>query len=497
MAIGYSIHVGLNHVDPTAYGGWDGELAGCVNDATDMCALAVSQGYRPTMLLDEQATSTTVLAELRRAAGELSGGDILLFTYSGHGGQVTDVDGDEDDRQDETLVLWDRQLVDDELHRMWSQFAPGVRVVMLADSCHSGTAAKVMAAQRMRAAAVRADVPRVLPTMTAGGRGATGALPPPSYAAEGAAPGDPSAAALPRTRNLPVEAQQRNVAAMGPLYATVRLLSGPKAAAGVRASVLLISGCQDNQLSYDGEQNGRFTQELLDVWQDGAFEGDYHSFHLAILDNMPADQSPRLFLAGAANDAFARQRPFAIEAVAPGAVNTGGAPSTRPVLRRGARGAFVQVLQQRLQAHGYFIADDADFGSRTEAAVRAFQREHTLAIDGVVGRATWAVLDAAPLTGVAASPSGGAGAATTGAGPGGRAVAAPGRSTLRQGAEGAEVEHLQQRLIIQGYAVTVDGSFGPRTAAVLRSMQRGSGLVADAVVGPQTWAVLEEQPAWA
>ena len=39
MANARSIHFGLNHVDPGAYNGWDGELAGCINDARDMQAM--------------------------------------------------------------------------------------------------------------------------------------------------------------------------------------------------------------------------------------------------------------------------------------------------------------------------------------------------------------------------------------------------------------------------------------------------------------------------
>jgi len=40
---------------------------------------------------------------------------------------------------DETWVLYDRQLVDDELYKIWSKFKPGVRILVLSDSCHSGT----------------------------------------------------------------------------------------------------------------------------------------------------------------------------------------------------------------------------------------------------------------------------------------------------------------------------------------------------------------------
>jgi metacaspase-1 len=37
--------------------------------------------------------------------------------------------------------------------------------------------------------------------------------------------------------------------------------------------VILISGCQENQLSADGESNGLFTSQLLHTWNDGLFKG--------------------------------------------------------------------------------------------------------------------------------------------------------------------------------------------------------------------------------
>ncbi|WP_345483022.1 hypothetical protein, partial [Actinopolymorpha pittospori] len=37
----------------------------------------------------------------------------------------------------------------------------------------------------------------------------------------------------------------------------------------LRVAVLLISGCQDDQLSLDGQRNGLFTQTLRHVWNDG------------------------------------------------------------------------------------------------------------------------------------------------------------------------------------------------------------------------------------
>ncbi len=66
-------------------------------------------------------------------------GDIYFLTYSGHGGQVPDTNGEgESDSSDETWLAYDRQIVDDELYELWAKFKPGVRIVVLSDSCHSG-----------------------------------------------------------------------------------------------------------------------------------------------------------------------------------------------------------------------------------------------------------------------------------------------------------------------------------------------------------------------
>jgi len=69
------------------------------------------------------------------------------------------------------------------------------------------------------------------------------------------------------------------------------------------------------------------------------------------------------------------------------------------------------------------------------------------------------------------------------------------RPVLRQGAEGAAVSELQTLLSKHGYAVSVDGDFGPQTDAAVRAFQRATGLTVDGAVGPQTWAALLAAPA--
>jgi peptidoglycan hydrolase-like protein with peptidoglycan-binding domain len=130
----------------------------------------------------------------------------------------------------------------------------------------------------------------------------------------------------------------------------------------------------------------------------------------------------------------------------------------------------VTQLQQKLRAKGFNVSVDGDFGPNTAAAVRAFQQSHHLGVDGVVGPNTWRALNAGS---VAPPPSGG------GATP-----------TLRQGAHGAAVSQLQNRLRAHGYNVSVDGDFGPNTGAAVRAFQQSHHLGVDGVVGPSTWSAL-------
>src|SRR5882672_3127033 len=111
-----SLHIGLNGVSAAAYSGWDGPLAACEFDAHDMAAIAKSKGMKPTVLLTKKATRAAALAGMRGAAKSLKPGDLFFMTYSGHGGQVRDTNGDEPDGQDETWCLYDGQLIDDELY---------------------------------------------------------------------------------------------------------------------------------------------------------------------------------------------------------------------------------------------------------------------------------------------------------------------------------------------------------------------------------------------
>jgi metacaspase-1 len=142
MATGMSLHIGLNAVDPQHYEGWSGPLNACEADANDMADLAYTSGFAPTRLVTRKATRAAVLGGIAHAAKSLKSGDMFFLTYSGHGGQLPDLNGDEPDGKDETWCLYDGELVDDELYSSWGAFATGVRILLLSDSCHSGSVSK-------------------------------------------------------------------------------------------------------------------------------------------------------------------------------------------------------------------------------------------------------------------------------------------------------------------------------------------------------------------
>ena len=265
IARGRSLHIGLNFLDPRRYGGWDGELEACEFDARDMEDLALSRDISASVLLTRQATRARVLAGIASEAKALRAGDYFLLTYSGHGAQVPDVSSEETDGMDETWCLWDGELIDDEIYRALAAFRAGVRVVVLSDSCHSGTV--------VRAPRPRASQPRGRP------------------------------------RALPQLAARRAYLARQRFYDAIPRGASP---ADIAASVLLISGCQDHQLSMDGPDNGAFTGALLEVWDEARFEGSYAELHAAIRKQLPRTQSPNLLLMGTAAPTLARERAFLV-----------------------------------------------------------------------------------------------------------------------------------------------------------------------------------------
>ena len=115
MATGMALTLGLNSVNPKLYGGWSGELSACEADAEDMASIAKGNKFKVTTLMTKAATRARLVAEITKAARTLKSGDIFMLSYSGHGGQLPDINDDEPDAEDETWCLYDGELIDDEI----------------------------------------------------------------------------------------------------------------------------------------------------------------------------------------------------------------------------------------------------------------------------------------------------------------------------------------------------------------------------------------------
>src|SRR5688572_28703960 len=242
---GVSLHIGINAVDPSHYGGWSGPLVACETDCDDMEALARERGFTTVSMKTGTATRKAVMSAIRDTAKQLSKGDTFFITYSGHGGQVPDVESDDDDEPDladETWCLFDGEMLDDELFMLWREFKAGVRVLMLSDSCHSGSVLRMSLSQPANETA-------------------RGALK--SYGVDGDV----------RFRVMPEDVARRTYRQNADFYDGLQVKASRKRGRGrggkrakegdgVQASVRLISGCQDNQLSADGTFNGLFTGVL-------------------------------------------------------------------------------------------------------------------------------------------------------------------------------------------------------------------------------------------
>lgn len=147
--------------------------------------------------------------------------------------------------------------------------------------------------------------------------------------------------------------------------------------------------------------------------------------------------------------------------------STNGSTTSLPVLHPWDVGSAVARMQELLCAHGFPLRVDGDFGWRTEAAVKVFQRRHGLRIDGIVGPETWGTL---------------------------MATVQPGARLLRQGYSGADVYELQGLLQVNGYAIERNGSFDAATKAAVIAFQHQHHLREDGMVDQVTWALLRNNP---
>lgn len=147
--------VGIN------YTGTRDQLSGCINDVLTIEQLIRSnyQNAQLELLTDdtsEKPTRDNILQKLRQLVSTSQPGDILIFSYSGHGIQVPDINGDPlieiaqtvcpIDFMDKRVIfhqgkrlLVDKQIVDDEIREIIDDVPSGVKFLMLTDTCNLGS----------------------------------------------------------------------------------------------------------------------------------------------------------------------------------------------------------------------------------------------------------------------------------------------------------------------------------------------------------------------
>ena len=123
-------------------------------------------------------------------------------------------------------------------------------------------------------------------------------------------------------------------------------------------------------------------------------------------------------------------------------------------LQLGMRGPDVSQLQTILHNYGFAMTINGAFGRTTQQAVKTLQRRFRLRATGVVNRALLQRLGSGPLLG---------------------------SRSLRLGMRGSDVKQLQRSLRKRGRAVTINGSFGPRTRRAVMAQQQRFGLRATGV----------------
>ncbi len=142
------------------------------------------------------------------------------------------------------------------------------------------------------------------------------------------------------------------------------------------------------------------------------------------------------------------------------------------LIQLGSTGAAVDEVQAVLLGLGLVHEPlPASYDATTERAVRTFQQQRGLSVDGIVGDETYRAITAAKFT--------------------------LGDRLLSLAAShpyvGDDVATLQDRLLELGFdAGRVDGVFGPRTEAALKSLQREYGMHADGACGPATLRALRQ-----
>lgn len=135
--------VGIN------YTGTKNQLSGCINDANNIKTLISSWGFSIDYFMTEfepganYASKTNILTNLTNFINSLASGDTAYIQYSGHGSLINDTNGDEISGKDSVIVPMDYTssgfIVDDNIRSILIEAKVGVNIFAVFDSCNSGS----------------------------------------------------------------------------------------------------------------------------------------------------------------------------------------------------------------------------------------------------------------------------------------------------------------------------------------------------------------------
>lgn len=135
----YALFIGCNYI------GTNFQLNGCINDVLNVKKLTDTWGFDATLMTDNalRPTKSNIISQLTAHINRLVSGDVLLIYYSGHGATVTDTNGDELSGKDSVIVPLDVQsqgyIIDDTIRSILIQAVTGAKVFAVFDSCNSGS----------------------------------------------------------------------------------------------------------------------------------------------------------------------------------------------------------------------------------------------------------------------------------------------------------------------------------------------------------------------
>ena len=145
-----------------------------------------------------------------------------------------------------------------------SKFKIGVRILIVTDSCHNGTIFKALSSE------------------------------------------DELSKTFKESKSLQIYEDNKE------FYNGIQLLSSSLSDIDLKCSRISLSACKDDEKAIPGNPFSEFTANILDVWKEGTFSGDYPVFIQKIKDLTPSVRNPQIKIDGNPKFSFLDNKPFTI-----------------------------------------------------------------------------------------------------------------------------------------------------------------------------------------